>query len=308
MLNEQKFQIFMPTQQENEGLQEMNDFYKGFNEMNQAEREFLNALILRHKPKNLLELGVSAGGASVVILNAIKNIENAKLHSIDYCENWYKDSSKKSGWIVEHYPVIKQKLELHTGGMSFTFIENIGKYIDFVLIDTMHCCPGEILDILMVLPFLADDAIVVFHDTNLHTQNKKGKPHCSITEGFVGNLLISSLFGEKILQGNFDRKKCNCPFPNIAAVQLKKESKEHAFELFNLLTLKWNYLPEKDELQKLVDFIEKYYGSYFADYFKDVCTFQRIVFFCNLTFKNKVRRILPKSVLTRLRNIYWKMR
>jgi predicted O-methyltransferase YrrM len=296
-------ELLNPSSQENECLQSLDDFYKGFCEMSQEEKEFLNALILRYKPKNLLELGVSAGGSTVIMLNAIKDIGDAKLSSIDYSKKWYKDSSKDSGWVVGHYPVIKRKWNLCTGKMAFAFIENIGKNIEFAFIDTVHSLPGEILDILMVLPFLSDNAIVAFHDTNLHTKNKNGKPYANMGGGFVNNLLISALFGKKILQGNFDRNKTHIYFPNIAAVQLTKDSKEHIFEFFNLLTLKWNYLPNEEELKELAIFYEKYYGSYFADYFKDVCDYQKAVFFCDLSFKDKIKRMvkkfLPISILTR---------
>jgi predicted O-methyltransferase YrrM len=289
-------ELLMPTLQESEYLQELNTFYKKFNQMQQDEREFLNAIILRYKPKKLLELGVSAGGSSVIILNAIKNIEDAKLYSIEYHKEWYRDSSKNSGWVVEHYPTIKQKWNLYAGGLAFSVIENIGENIEFALIDTVHIFPGEILDILMILPFLSDNAIVVFHDTNLHTANKNGKPYCKITGEFINNLLISTLYGKKILQGNFDRSKSNCYFSNIAAVQLTKESKERIFEFFNLLTLRWNYMPEKVELQKLAIFFEKYYGSYFTNYFRDVCVFQEAIFPLKIKVKHTIKKYLPKKI------------
>lgn len=43
-------------------------------------------------------------------------------------------------------------------------MENIGKEIDMVLIDSAHFEPGEILDFIIVLPFLKQEAIVVMHD------------------------------------------------------------------------------------------------------------------------------------------------
>ena len=43
-------------------------------------------------------------------------------------------------------------------------MENIGKGIDMAFFDTVHFEPGEILDFLMVLPFLKEEAIVIFHD------------------------------------------------------------------------------------------------------------------------------------------------
>ena len=57
------------------------------------------------------------------------------------------------------------KWTLYIGTLTSQVIETIGNDIDFAFIDTMHITPGELLDWLMVLPFLKEEAIVVFHDT-----------------------------------------------------------------------------------------------------------------------------------------------
>jgi len=43
-------------------------------------------------------------------------------------------------------------------------MKSIGNNIDMVFIDSAHFEPGEILDFLIVLPFLKEEAIVMFHD------------------------------------------------------------------------------------------------------------------------------------------------
>ena len=47
------------------------------------QREFLNGLVRKFKPKKVLEVGVHRGGSSIIILNAIDDIEDSKLYSID---------------------------------------------------------------------------------------------------------------------------------------------------------------------------------------------------------------------------------
>jgi predicted O-methyltransferase YrrM len=37
------------------------------------QREFINGIIRKIKPKKILELGVAFGGSSIIILNAIKD-------------------------------------------------------------------------------------------------------------------------------------------------------------------------------------------------------------------------------------------
>ena len=43
------------------------------------EPYFINGIIRKYKPKKCLEIGVAAGGSSIIILNAIKDIKNSFL-------------------------------------------------------------------------------------------------------------------------------------------------------------------------------------------------------------------------------------
>jgi hypothetical protein len=106
---------------------------------------------------------------------------------------------------VDNYSYLKEKWKLYTGGLALKFIQEIGNEIDFCLIDTRHVNPGEILDFLMVLPYLSENCIVVFHDVNLHTNRGKNCNDWSITT----NLLTSAIYGKKYLQGNFRQDDLN---------------------------------------------------------------------------------------------------
>ena len=138
-------------------------------EMSYKERCFLNGIIRQNKPKKILEVGVSAGGSSAVILNSIKDCDEARLYSVDYSERWYRDNSKRTGFVIDsQFSHLKDKWQLYTGGTAAKFIEQIGGDIDLCLIDTVHANPGEFLDFLIVLPYLKKNAIVVLHDTCLY--------------------------------------------------------------------------------------------------------------------------------------------
>lgn len=268
------YELFTPTPTENEKLQSLDDAYLNVSEMTREEREFLHALVLRHKPKKLLELGVSAGSSDVIILNAIKDIPNAKLHAVDYAKSYYMDKSKLTGFIVDLYPELAKQWQLYTGGLASQFMAEIGDGIDFCFIDTVHANPGELLDTLMVLPYLTDDAIIVYHDVNLHTF--KPRVGYNIHSRYTNNLLISAVHGQKIIQGDFDwNDDPRTYFPNMAAVQLNKHSKEQVFEIFNLLTMKWDYLPTQKEEAALIKYFSQFYDEYQINYLKKVFAYQR---------------------------------
>ena len=104
-----------------------------------------------------MEIGVSRGGSASLILNAIKDIEGAKLYSIDKSVHCYREQNKNSGYLVkEKFPEFMDKWTLFLGGLTAEYIETIGNGIDLVFIDTVHLTPGEMLDWLMVLPFLKE--------------------------------------------------------------------------------------------------------------------------------------------------------
>lgn len=96
-------------------------------EMSYLDRSFLNGIIRKVRPRKILELGVSAGGSSSIILNAIKDIEYSTLYSIDYNTNYYVDATKKTGFIVdERFASLKNKWHLYTEGIAAKFLDEVG--------------------------------------------------------------------------------------------------------------------------------------------------------------------------------------
>ena len=102
---------------------------------------------------------MATGGSSIIILNAIKDIKKAYLYSIDLNSN-----HKIGNCVKKLYPNFLKNWSLYKGNVAAKFIENIGRDIDMIFIDSAHFEPGEILDFLIVLPFLKEGSIVCFHD------------------------------------------------------------------------------------------------------------------------------------------------
>ena len=294
MINLQYFEFVDSNDEENKVLARLDDYYIEFSEMTKQECQFLNSLILRNKPVKILELGVSAGGSSVILLNAIKENEKAKLYSIDYLNHWYKDQGCKTGFVLDKYPELKTKWKLFTGALALAFLDQIGDDIDFIFIDTMHVNPGEILDFLMALPFLKENAMVVFHDTKLFTDLDETDRHSQIWFAFANtnNLLMSTVYGKKYLPVGGECTWINLPFkkidmnipkvtgsklhfPNIGGIAIDKNTRSRIFEIFNLLTLQWLYLPNDDELVEITEFFSKYYDPLLVNHFKEIIFLQK---------------------------------
>lgn len=219
-------------------------------EMSETEQLFLNGTIRELKPKKILEVGVSAGGTSIIMLNAIKDDKDAKLYSIDYNEKYYQDPTKDTGYLVEKFvPELTKNWKLYTGGVSAKFIEKIGDDIDLCLLDTRHFMPGEVLDILMILPFMKKDGIIVLHDTNFNYYRD---------DGIACNVLFSTIVGEKIQPKEYYP---NVPLANIGAFQINEDTFKYIEDIFFALSLNWNYLPTPEDLEYSKKLFYKYYDE-----------------------------------------------
>ena len=106
-------------------------------------------------------------------------------------------------------------------------MENIGNEIILAFFDTSHFEPGEILDFLMVLPFLKEGAIVSFHDISnqITYAGEKGTRH-EYAPYIIFNLVRGKKFypsGENIL------------LQNIGAIILEKNQKNYFYDYFRAL-------------------------------------------------------------------------
>ena len=245
----------------------IHDKLNGIIECTLDEEKYLNGIIRKFRPKKIVEIGVSAGGTSAVILNAIKDIPDAKLYSIDRKKNWYKGPSKKVGWLVEEkFSELMNKWTLYTDINTAEVIEKIGNNIEFAFIDTVHTCPGEMLNWLEVLPFLKEEAIVVFHDIYLMYYDKFA--FVKKKRNFTNNQLYVYIRGQYILPsyGNeiFSR--------NIGGLKLFRNQQNYFRQYFLALGGQWEYMPAENDLKILREFFKKYYGEEYAKIFDDAVT------------------------------------
>jgi hypothetical protein len=86
---------------------------------------------------------------------------------------------------------------------------------------------------------------------------------------------MSSITGKKILQGNFISQENDVNFPNISGIKINKTTKENIFEIFNLLTIKWTYIPTETQQKDIISYFEKYYNSYYINYLKRVFNYHK---------------------------------
>ena len=213
------------------------------------EPYFINGIIRKFRPKKCLEIGVSRGGSSILILNAIKDIKNSFLISMDLNKKFYKNSKLEVGYKAKIFPELLNKWKLYIGEQPHKFLEKLNIKFDFLFLDTVHASPGEIINIIEALPFLEENAIIIIHDIVYHIFKSVGRSF------HPSNIyLFSALVGDKI----FIPKK-EYGIENIGAVFLKSKQNKYYINYFILLLSPWQYIPNNKYIKELQAFIQKYY-------------------------------------------------
>lgn len=233
-------------------------------EMSHHDHSFLCGMIKHKKPKKIVEIGVAAGGTTAVIVNALSILDiTCEVYSVDLSITLWSDQNKKTGYeykrIAPHIDMKNIKHQLLLGKTIAGQIDLIGNDIDFVVIDTAHSLPGEILDFLCVLPYLSEDAVVVLHDVNLNyekaihgTRNQVINSSLSVAT----KLLFSTVVADKYMSMN------NEELPNIAAFSILKDTYKYITDMFYLLTLSWAYIPSEEIIKDYRTVFKRHYSEF----------------------------------------------
>lgn len=124
---------------------------------------FFENLLREFNPKKVFSVGI-ASGWSTIAFGLI--CPNAKLYGIDNLSEGYQ---AEVGLELTHKIARKLNFNLITSIGSSpndipSFMESIEGHIDFAFIDGLHTNEQIFLDFEAILPYLADTAIVAFHD------------------------------------------------------------------------------------------------------------------------------------------------
>lgn len=229
-------------------LYEISGIEDNKSEMSDSQLFFLCGLIKEFQPKKIVEVGVSAGGTTVNIIKCINRLGiKCDMYSVDLLDYYYRDNTKPCGYMIEEINANERSFHrLLTGEILPKRLGEIGNGIDFLILDTVHLLPGEVLDFLAIFPFLKENAVVVLHDIALH--------HLSDKNCIATNVLFQTVVAEKYLNNNEY-------FPNIAAFRINEDTKKYIFDVFCCLTLPWDYIPDEEQIETYSKMYSEHYGS-----------------------------------------------
>ena len=271
---------------ERERLDPIYEIIEPYSEMKKNERYFLNGIIRALKPKKILEVGVSAGGGTAIILNAISDIDGAKLYSIDYSQTAFFFPDKPSGFLVdEKFPQFMDKWQIFRGGDASRHIEKVGGDIDLLMLDTAHTHPWETMNFLCVLPFMKRNfSWTVLHDITLYT-DPNGRLSTNACRYLFGHVVSD----EKITPAP-DNEAIN--FSNIGAFKVSECTFAHVNNLLESLLIPWDRTVGKNDREDIRKIIEKYYSPEQYEFFVKALKFQDYLAEHPASFKNVIKTVM----------------
>ncbi len=239
------------------------DGLDGEPEMTEFESAFLCGLIKKYRPRKVVEVGIAGGGTTAIIMQCMSMISTcdsttSEVFGCDIAEKMYVKENAKTGYIAHQASEFIDNVKLHLclGRTLAESIDEIGDGIDLILLDTVHFLPGEVLDVLVSMPYLSDDAIIVFHDLITCQASQLGVSSIATPVAF------HSLDAEKFM--NF--KPCtdwgiDSELPNIGAAIMNNNAKRSMGNLISILSIPWYYMPSDKEMSAYLAHIRENYSE-----------------------------------------------
>lgn len=244
--------------------------------MEPSESSFICSLLQVYRPKKILEVGVAKGGTTAIVLQVLEDMNVPyELYSVDLApktggqDTGFLATFAKENNLLTTSPqsTLRGTHEFHLGKYLPQVIDEIGGDIDFVILDTVHYTPGELLDFLVMLPYLKDNAIVVLHDVALNQRNLS----YHTPDAHATGLLFSAVVAEE----KFLNYEPEGNYPNIGAFRVNEQTYNNIENVFLALMLTWHYLPKDDEITIYRDFYNKYYPAKLVNIFDETVRLNR---------------------------------
>lgn len=237
-------------------------------EMSRRQLAFLCGLIRQERPKKILEIGVSSGATTAVLLECVSVLDlEAEIYSIDLAEDYYYDRSKKIGYVLDGYDMSSQDRPrpshtLFTGAYAAERLDAIGDGIDLLILDTVHRLPGEILDFLACYPYMSQGGMVVLHDIVLNHWGNSDSEISMNAHMYATKVLFDVVVADKFI--DIDEEGA---LSNIAAYKINDHTSGYIDSLFSALSLTWTYKVPDAELRLYREFYSRHYPQDKLDLF-----------------------------------------
>lgn len=239
--------------------------------MTAFDSAFLCGLMKEKRPHKIVEIGIAAGATTAIILKSLELLgleDESEVFSVDLSERFYRGGSERSGYLADELLNQRGAHFKHTfllGKLLPEVVDQIGSDVDFVILDTMHSMPGEILEFLTIFPYLKLGATVVLHDIALSHYNQP------TLFDYCNQILLRSVVADKYFM--YD-KSSSLKYPNIGAFDTNENTAQSISEVFHALTINWIYRLDPRSFIIYCKHFEQHYGKDTASLFTTIYEMQ----------------------------------
>jgi hypothetical protein len=198
----------------------------GYGTVAPDEVDFIQSLIVKHKPKSFIEIGMASGMSTGFIARFMDAQGGGRLVSLDHDDTFFGDTTKPNGFL---YPEIYQGDKVQSELVKFKTaldIHEIEGQFDMAFIDANHQQPWPAIDMMALYPRMTGPRIMVHHDLRLFmTQNNMFG---------IGPKFLFDQFPES------HRQRSTANNGNIFAVDLNMDQARFEVLLTDLIKLPWS--------------------------------------------------------------------
>ena len=137
------------------------------------ELEYIQSLIVKHRPKRVIEIGTASGVTTGFIAQFLSENGGTSVTTIDLAETFFAEPTKPVGYLANQiYSGSDVTIEMFTKKTSLD-LASLGGPWDMAFIDANHQHPWPTIDTLAVAPFLSGPRIVIHHDLQLYRRFRR---------------------------------------------------------------------------------------------------------------------------------------
>lgn len=226
------------------------------------ELGFIQDLIVRHRPRRFLEIGMASGLSTGFIARFLAENGGGSLVSIDHDDTFFGDNTKPNGFLV---PELTRDIAVDVELVKFCTsleLDRVAGDFDMAFVDANHQHPWPAIDTLALYPRLSGPRIVVHHDLRLFAKQ-------DIMFG-IGPKYLFDQFPED------HRIRSDANGGNIFAIDLNIAQAQFETIMADLLKLPWSLrgvLPPQT-VDRIGDILGRHYSAGFVEHFRKVVATQ----------------------------------
>lgn len=148
---------------------------RNYGSLTPEEVDWLQQLIVRHRPRNVLEVGTASGLTAGLLAAFLDEHGGDRVVTIDHDNTFFGDPTKENGFLIPRvYPSGRIEIDRRPFTLS-TAVPTSGEHFEMAFIDANHQHPWPLIDTLCVLPALMGPRVLVHDDLTIYLEQEKGR-------------------------------------------------------------------------------------------------------------------------------------